>query len=766
MAFTTGTRFGPYEIQGLLGAGGMGEVYRARDDRLGRDVAIKILPDAWLADPDRRARFDREARLLAQLNHPHVGAIYGLEERDGVLAFVLELVEGPTLAELLKDRGRATADRPSGLPLAEALRFARQVAEALDATHERGIVHRDLKPANVKVTRSGTVKVIDFGLARDVGGSVDRSDASGETMAATEVGIVLGTPGYMSPEQARGKAVDKRSDIWSFGCVLYELLTGRAPFHGDSVADAFAAVLVNDPDWRALPSGTPPGVERLLKRCLEKDLTRRLRDIGEARIELETAEHTPSASGAAPAPARSWVTVAILPFVNLSSDPEQQYFSDGLMDETITALGEMNSEHIRVLARTSSMAYQKTAKTASQIGRELRADYLVETSVRREANHVRIATPLIRTEDETRIWSARFDRTPVSVLSVQDEIGRAIAGQVHGTLSRSHEPPLPRQSTQSPEAHDLYLRGRYLQYRFDLPAAIAAFEAAVALDPSFAQPYTGLAWVYAGIPIVSDAEPLHYLEKSRVVAAKALELGPNSADAHAAVGWVEFFLGWDWRKAEASLRRAVELNPNSATARFYLAHLLSNAFQHDEALEMVLRARDLDPLSAVVHSLHGQFLFDARRYREALEPIRRAMSIDPHFFHGPEILSRVLIQLGDFERALEACDSSYQLSRGMLFAFARKGYVLARMGRSGEAHEVLASLRRIAGERHVAPLTFALVHAGLGNREETLAALEQAVDAHAAQLVLLPTDPVWDAVRGEPRFRALGQKLGFRVNPS
>ncbi|MGH9385696.1 MAG: protein kinase domain-containing protein [Vicinamibacterales bacterium] len=349
MGLAPGSQFGPYEILSLIGTGGMGEVYRARDKRLARDVAIKVLPDAWLSDSDRRSRFDREARLLAQLNHPNVGTIYGLEHHGEVTALVLELVEGPTLGELL-DRGH-TGDRlpgqRSGLPIAEVLKLGRQIAAALEATHDRGIVHRDLKPANIKITPGGVVKVIDFGLARDV--SSESDDASAQTAAATHAGQIIGTPAYMSPEQARGKPVDKRSDIWSFGCVLFEMLTGRSPFHGDSVADALAAVLAYEPDWRALGRQTPANIERLLRRCLEKDHTRRLRDIGEARLEFEAAPHTPAASSAPSAQpsARPWVTLVVLPFHNLSLDPEQDYFSDGLTDETIAAIGEMNPEQLR-----------------------------------------------------------------------------------------------------------------------------------------------------------------------------------------------------------------------------------------------------------------------------------------------------------------------------------------------------------------------------------------------------------------------------------
>ncbi len=769
---TAGTRLGPYEILSLLGEGGMGEVYRAHDQRLGRDVAIKILSDPCLADAERRARFEREARLLAALNHPHVGSIYGVEDQGGTRALVLELVEGPTLAERLH-RWTAEAGRESGrgtgLPIAEVLSVARQIAEALEAAHEKGIVHRDLKPANIKVTSHGVVKVIDFGLATAASGDQhgpDPRQASGVTQAGTRPGMILGTPAYMSPEQARGKPVDKRSDIWSFGCVLYEMLTGRPPFEGETIADALVGVLEGEPDWQALPEATPASVERLLRRCLEKDHTRRLRDIGEARVEIDNAESkAPLGAERTHRTSRDWMTIVVLPFHNLSSDPEQEYFSDGLTDETISALGQMNPDRIRVVARTSSMAYKRTTKTAAQIGQELGAEYLLESSVRREAQRVRISTQLIRVEDQTQVWSETYNRTPDSFLGVQDEIGHAIASQVQVRLSLTQQERLSRPPTRDPEAYDLYLHGQYHWHRFGMREAIECFEAAVAKDPSFGLAHAGLAVAYAGLPILADAVPLEYLEKSRLAATKARSLDPLLAEAHAATGWVDFWLGWDWGKAEQAYRRAIELSPNDAQVHFYLAHVLSNSFRHDEAIATIRKGRELDPLSPVMHSLHGQFLFDARRYSEALEPIQRAIAIDPSFFHGHEILSRVYLQTGDLEGALEECEKAYQLSGGMLFAFARKGYVLAVAGRRDEAEQVMARLQAISTERFVAPFHFALVHAGLGNRDETLTCLEHAFDVRAVHLVLLPTDPIWDDFRHEARFRALLKKWRFPEPP-
>jgi TolB-like protein/tetratricopeptide (TPR) repeat protein len=455
------------------------------------------------------------------------------------------------------------------------------------------------------------------------------------------------------------------------------------------------------------------------------------------------------------------ITIVVLPFHNLSSDAEQEYFSDGLTEETISALGQLNPEHIRVVARTSSMAYKRTSKTAAQIGQELHANYLLESSVRREVRHVRIATQLIRVEDEIQVWSGTYDRTPDGFLGVQDEIGRAIATEILAKLTPIPHGHVQRRSTPDPEAYDLYLRGKYDWHHFAIPKAIECFEAAIGRDASYAPAYAGLAEACAALPILADAVPRDYWEKARLAADKALALDPHLADAHAASGFVDFFLGWDWARAEGSLRRAIELNPNYALAHFYCAHVLSNSYRHDEAIALIRNGREIDPLSPIMHSFHGQFLFDARRYTEALEPIQRAIAIAPNFFHGHEILSRLYLQMGALDEALEECEKSYQLSGGMLFALARKGYVLATAGRRAEAEQVMAQLETMSSARFVAPFHFALVHAGLGHREEAVNCLVQAFDVRAVHLVLFPTDPVWDSFRDERRLRTLLKKYGL-----
>jgi serine/threonine protein kinase/tetratricopeptide (TPR) repeat protein len=747
----SGATLGHYRIDRPLGHGGMGRVYLAHHTALHRRVALKVLLSA--ADGEAaHQQLLREARNAAALNHPNICTVYEVAVAEGQAFIAMEYVEGRPLSERLA---------LGALPLDETLRYGAEAAEGLAYAHDHGVVHRDLKAANVIVTAAGHVKLVDFGLAR-------RDDpllAPAVTMATlASPGAATGTPYAMAPEQVRGAATDARTDVWALGVLLYEMATGAHPFSGGSLPELFSAILRDAPT--TLPPGTPSALGVVIAQCLEKLPERRYRNAGEvvaAITPLARASVAPTAapSGSAAAVSSTRTTILVLPFENLSGDPEQEYFSDGLTDETISALGATNPDSLRVVARTSSMAYKRTTKPVSQIGQEMRADYLLESSVRREAQRVRIASRLIRVADECQIWNDTFNRTPESVLGVQDEVSHAIAEAVRANLSLPTRAGTirSRPSTQDAQAYDLTLRGRYNWHHFAIREAIECYKAAVACDPSYAPPYAGLAEAYAGMPIQCDADPLEYWDKARQAAARAKALAPELAEAHAADGWVSFFLGWDWPRALLECRRAIELNPNYAMGYFYLAHALSNASHHDEALALLRKARDLDPLSPIMYSFHAQFLFDARRYGEAFEPARRAVAMAPGFFHGHEILSRLHLQTGAFDEAIAECDQAHQLSGGMLFAFARKGHVLAKAGRRAEAEEVMRRLYRIAATRFVAPSHFAMIHAALGDRDQALGCLEAAFDVRAVQLMLLPTDPMWDEYRHEPRFQALMRRF-------
>ena len=469
---------------------------------------------------------------------------------------------------------------------------------------------------------------------------------------------------------------------------------------------------------------------------------------------------------AAPFARVTTVTIAVLPFQNLSSDAEQGYFSDGLTEETIAALGRVGAARLRVIARTSSMAYKGTRKTAGQIGTELGASYLVESTVRRDPQRVRITATLIRVNDQVQVWSATYDRARTSFLGVEDEIGNAIAKQVGEELSPTARGRLARRATQDPDAHDLYLRGQYyLNQRTPefVRKAMESFEAAVQKDPSYANAYSGIAETHVFQTLIIGVNALDQWNKVRLATDKALSLDPNLAEAHTAAGMANFFMGWDWAAAERSFKRAIELNPNDAKAHVYYGHLLSNWLRHDEALAEIQKARQLDPLSPVTYTFVGEYFFQARRYREALPPLQQALAIDPDYFGAHAILGWLYEQTDKPDAAIEEFRKAYRLSGGNLLQLANQGFVLGRTGRRADAQQMVTTMKQISQSRWVSPYLFALVYAGLGDRNETFRWLEKAYEVRDISLVFLTVDPKWDSVRSEERFKQLLRRCRFPV---
>jgi TolB-like protein/Tfp pilus assembly protein PilF len=756
-----GRELGPYRIVSFIGAGGMGEVYRAHDAKLGRDVAIKTLPPAFAHDATLLARFRREARILASLNHPNIAAIYGLETAEDVDYLVLELVEGET---------------PHGpLPFATALDCACQLADALEAAHEHGVVHRDLKPANIKVTPRGIVKVLDFGVAKSTAAAApDPAQTRTMTSLGTLAGHIVGTPGYMSPEQARGAGVDQRTDVWAFGCLLYELLTGKRAFESDTVAGTIAAVLAHDPDWQALPPETPSKLRGLLRECLQKDPTLRTNRIVDARIVLQGIRHRsarsprPAREGAGAAARRRRRTtprrvgaLAVLPLANLASDPEQEYFVDGMTEALTAELAQIGA--LRVTSRTSAMRYKATEKTVPEIARELKVDAVVEGSVLRAGKRVRVTAQLIDAASDRHLWARSYERDLRDVLALQTEVARAIAEEIQVTLTPQERDRLKRARAVNVEAHEAYIRGRYHWGRVHPERSIEHFRRAIELDPGYAEPYAGIAdaqcLMYGAAMEVVPPETI--APSIRAAALKAIELDQSLAEPHVTLARLGFWYDRDPALAERELKLAIQLNANCATAHFHSGLLLADLRRIDESEAALALALELDPVSCWNGAITGFFLWEMGRTEAGRQQLQKALELDPGFYFTWSVLSVVHCGEGRFDEAITKAREGVRVSGGMPIALGHEGYALAMAGRRDEARAVVEKLEELSRARHVPAMSRAWCYLGLHDDERVFEWLETAYQRRDTQLPHLLVVHEFDRLHPDPRFQDLLRRLGL-----
>ena len=809
MALSPGTRLGPYEILAPLGAGGMGEVYRARDPKLGRDVAIKVLPEAVAGDAERLARFEREARSLASLNHPNIVTIFSIEESGGTRFLAMELVEGESLDALLAS---------GGLPLSRFFEIAVPLSEALSAAHERGIVHRDLKPGNVMVTREGRVKVLDFGLARREPAESDPNltDTPTESRAdLTGEGQVFGTVAYMSPEQARGGKVDARSDVFSLGVMLYQMLIGQRPFQGASAVDIISSILRDKaPSVTDLRADIPPHLARILRRCLEKDPRDRYQtsrdvfnELRELRAETSLASSTPlPLPAAAPAPRAAWKrpawvaaaaaillaaalllairsgvmrpapraqgsetappvirSIAVLPLDNYSGDPNQEFFAEGMTDELTADLATISQ--LRVISRGSAMQFKgKQRPPTPEIARKFNVDAIVEGSVLRAGDKVRITAQLIDARSDRHLWAKSFERSSRDVLALQDELASAIAREIHVQLTPAEQSRLTRAPSVNPEAYDAYLKGRYYFNRpsdENLKKAITLFEEAIALDPNFAPAHSGLSDAYLwagyneGFLTASEARP-----KAKAAAEKAIQLDDQSAEGHASLATFKLFYEYDWAGSEREFRRAFALNPNYAFAHDQFGLGLAFQGRFEEAIAEGRRAAELDPLSPQVPLDNSIGLAWQGQYQAAKEQARRAADLDPTFFFPPWENGWIDIQAGKVKDAIP----QFQKAKAMespAFVSAWLAYAYGASGDRARALAELEELKKLSLRGSVTAFNMALVSLGSGDHARAVAYLEQAYASDTQWLGWLRNDRTFDPLRSEPRFVALMRKLGL-----
>jgi serine/threonine-protein kinase len=740
-----GARIGPYEVRGLIGQGGMGEVYRAHDTRLGRDVAIKVLPWSSTAHSGLRARFHREARATAALNHPNVVAIYDTGEVDGAPYLVCELLHGETLRERL--RGPA-------LTQAEALRYGGEIARGLGAAHERGIVHRDLKPENVFLTLDHRVKVLDFGLAK-----LSHFDKAGAPpSAATTPGTLLGTLAYMAPEQVQGRDADARSDVYALGGVLQEMLTGRHPFRRATGADTMTAILRDEPEIGPHPN-LNPALTEVVKRCLEKKADDRFPSARHVAHALERAASSSALSADAP----TLRSVAVLPFENVSQEPEQEYLADGMTDALIIDLGKIAS--LKVISRTSVMRFKRVRRPLHEIARELDVEAVVEGSVLRVGDRVRVTAQLVDAARDRHLWAERYERDLRDVLALQGELAHTIAQRVRATLTPDQEARLRRNRAVNPDVYHLDLQGRHFwnkRSQASLRRALECFQRASDEDPTYAPAWVGIADCFNMLCNYGYLEPAIGHPRALAAAEKALALDPDSGDARRALALVRWQFEWRWEEAEAEYRRAQDRDPNSSTQRLW--HGVFQAVwrgAYDDAIADVSRALELDPLSLVATADLGWIHYFAGRYDRAIALYRRAIEIDADFFMPHWFLGQALVETGEFEQAAAELATADRLIGGSARMVAYRGHALGRGGERDKAIAVIADLDQRATTAYVPPYLWALVWASLADADQTIAWLEKAFASKDSLLRDLRVDPSLDAFRRDPRFADLVRRMGF-----
>jgi len=775
MQLATRARIGPYEIISAIGAGGMGEVYRARDLRLDREVALKIMPAALAG-----ARFQNEARAIAALSHPNIVNVFDIGAESGLSYIAVELLEGEDLRSLVS---------AGPLPWKRVAKIATSIADALRYAHSKGIIHRDLKPENVYITREGQTKVLDFGLAH----MTPREPSDPEVaQTLTRPGMVMGTVGYMSPEQVRGEAAGPPSDVFALGCLMYEMLSGRQAFQRGSAGEALAAILRDPPrDLRKL-CDAPESLVRVVEHCLEKDQSKRFdtmadfafaleNAMGEAEVRKTRRALSPNmiASGLIllamaagiiiigrrtsthppPAATRQISSLAVMPFVNASRDKSYDYLSDGLTEAIINDLSPIAG--LKVMSRSSVFAYKSKTVDPRELVTDLGVDAVVNGRVVRRDGSLQVSVELVDAHDGHQMWGERYDRPITQLSDLERDLATSISEKLKVRLTK-------RPVNVDPEAYRLYLQGRYEWNKRTpdgLRKGVEFFKRSIDTDPTYAPAYAGLADSY--ILLGGNYEvlrPTEAMPMARQATQKALSLDDSLAEAHASLGLIEHEFNWNWPRAEDEFKRAITLNPNYSVGHEWYGQALLYRSRPDEAFRELRRAEELDPLSLVSKADLAQAFWITRQYDKAIEQSLEVADIEPRFWLAHWFLGLAYAGKGDFSNAAKSLETAVSLggspaTRGTL------GYVYAKMGRRKDALRLLQQLRDESGKRYISPAPFAEIYIGLGDLDHAFAEMERAFTERSSLVTVINVVPIAESVRRDPRYVAFARRVGLPPMP-